>query len=361
VVTYRVQAETASIDARARAIANEQSVELPTSAIDDPYVLNEIVGSVVGISDAGRNVFDVEIALASATMPPEPGQLCNMLFGNTSLLDDVTLHDVAFPNAYLTAFGGPTIGLTGLRRWLKAPERGLTATALKPQGLRSSALASIAHAAAAGGIDIIKDDHGLADQAYSPYEERVAACLSAVAKANAASGGTSIYAPSLSGSLDQLRQQVDVLRCHGGRMALIAPMVVGLPAFHTIAREASDIAFLAHPSLAGAQRIAAPLLLGRMFRMLGADATIFPNYGGRFSYSQDVCQAIARHARMSFGGLAATLPAPAGGMSLDRVDEILNAYGRDCLLLIGGSLLADRAHITKTARAFTDRVAAHGR
>ena len=33
---------------------------------------------------------------------------------------------------------------------------------------------------AKGGIDLIKDDHGLANQNYAPYEERVRACCAAV-------------------------------------------------------------------------------------------------------------------------------------------------------------------------------------
>jgi NAD(P)-dependent dehydrogenase (short-subunit alcohol dehydrogenase family) len=47
-----------------------------------------------------------------------------------------------------------------------------------------------------------------------------------------------------------------------------------------LVREHSDLAFLAHPSLAGA-RMAPVALLGRLFRALGADAVIFPNHGGR--------------------------------------------------------------------------------
>jgi ribulose-bisphosphate carboxylase large chain len=359
-VTYRVQSETAAIEARAQAIAIEQSVELPLEAIDDPRILDEIVGQVAAIEQRGPGLFDVQIVLSAETMPPEPGQLMNMLFGNTSLLSDVTLQDVDVPAAYLRELGGPTVGLAGLRHRLGVPARGLTATALKPQGLAAVELARIAHAAALGGIDIIKDDHGLADQAYSPFNARVTACAAAIARANRSTGRVSAYAPSLSGSLDQLREQIRIVRDAGLQMALIAPMVVGLPAFHTIAREAADIAFLAHPSLGGASGIAPPLLLGKIFRMLGADATIFPNYGGRFSYSAQTCLDIAAAARTPWGALNVCTPAPAGGMSLERVSEMLDVYGRDTILLIGGSLLSHRAGITAAAEAFATKVARHG-
>lgn len=359
-VTYRVLGEPVAIEARAKAIAIEQSVELPLDAIDDPRVLGEIVGQVVGIKETSRNAFDVQISLAAKTMPPEAGQLLNMLFGNTSLLEDVTLQDVDFPASYLAELGGPTVGLTGLRAQMGAFARAMTATALKPQGLPTAELAKLAHAAALGGIDIIKDDHGLADQAYSPFGARVAACAKAVAEANRSTGRKAAYAPSLSGSLDQLREQIRVVRDAGLHTVLIAPMVVGLPSFHAIAKETPGIAFVAHPSLAGASRIAPPLLLGKIFRMLGADVSIFPNYGGRFSYSAQTCLHIADACRTPSGPLNVCLPAPAGGMSLDRVSEMLDVYGADCMLLIGGSLLSQRENITAAAQAFVTKVAKHG-
>ena len=68
------------------------------------------------------------------TVGGDPGQLINMLFGNTSLHDDVTLHDVALPAELVKGFGGPRHGLHELRRRVGAPARALTCSALKPQG-----------------------------------------------------------------------------------------------------------------------------------------------------------------------------------------------------------------------------------
>ena len=48
---YRVRSEPGSIAARAEAIAVEQSVEMPLSAIDSPDVLADIVGRVEDIAD----------------------------------------------------------------------------------------------------------------------------------------------------------------------------------------------------------------------------------------------------------------------------------------------------------------------
>jgi ribulose-bisphosphate carboxylase large chain len=144
----------------ARVIAVEQSVEMPVAAIEDDYVRSKIVGRVEAIETRRDELFEVRIALSSATVGEDAGQLINMLFGNTSIQDDVVLHDVVLPQELVEAFGGPRHGLHELSRRVGAPVRALTASALKPQGPPARKLAELARRFALGGIDYIKDDHG---------------------------------------------------------------------------------------------------------------------------------------------------------------------------------------------------------
>lgn len=353
---YRLRCEAGAVEARARALAVEQSVELPLAAIDDERVLADIVATVENIEDRGGGVYAVTIGLATATTGFEAGQLLNMLFGNSSLHEDVVLEDAEFPAELTAAFPGPCIGLVGLKRRAGADGRALTCSALKPQGLAPEALARLAADLARGGLDYIKDDHGLADQGYSPFAARAAACAAAVRQANAATGGQSRYVPSLSGDLDRLRQQVRLAQGEGLGEVLAAPLVLGLPAFQALRRDFPQMAFLAHPAMAGAARLAPPFLLGKLFRLLGADGVIFPNHGGRFGYSADTCRRIAETARGPLRGLAAAMPIAAGGMSLDRVPEMLDFYGEDVMLLIGGGLLGAGARLVEETRRFVSRV-----
>jgi ribulose-bisphosphate carboxylase large chain len=359
VALYHVRGDARSIEARAEAIAVEQSVEMPVSAIDDPLVLADIVGRVEAIEDLGDGEFAVRIALAAASAGGEAGQLLNMLFGNTSIHADVELRDVWLPAEMVAAFGGPNHGLQSLRRRVGAEGRAMTCSALKPQGLSPRALGALAGRLARGGLDFVKDDHGLADQRYSPFAARVRACAAAVQEAAAATGGRTRYIPSLSGNLDQLRRQLDIAAEAGVEAVLIAPMIVGLPALHTLARQYPAMAFMAHPAMAGSSRIAPPLLLGTLFRLFGADAVIFPNHGGRFGYSAETCRQLAGAARAPWRDLRASVPVPAGGMTLDRVPEMLEFFGPDVMLLIGGGLLAAREHLIDATAAFVDAVRQH--
>jgi ribulose-bisphosphate carboxylase large chain len=361
IATYHITSDAAGIEQRAIGLAIEQSVECPLDAIGDPAILDSIVGRVEDIAELQPGRFAVRIGLAPQTAPAEPGQLLNMLFGNSSIQHDVVLTDVELPQCYLAAFGGPRLGLAGIRALTGAQGRAMTASALKPQGLSPEALAAIAGRLAQGGVDLIKDDHGLADQAFSPFAARAAAVGRAVRDANAASGGRAIYAPNISGSLDDIRRQLAAVRDEGIEAVLIAPMIVGVANFHAIVKEARGLAVVAHPALSGVARIAPPLLLGKLFRMFGADATVFPNYGGRFAYSNETCLALAGAARDPWSGLQPCVPLPAGGIAVDRIDEPLQFYGADVMLLIGGSLLAARDRLAEAASQFVERVAAHGK
>jgi ribulose-bisphosphate carboxylase large chain len=357
---YRVRCDPRSIESRARAIALEQSVEMPVEAIEDAAVLSSIVGRVIGIEPRDGDSFEVRIALAAETVGQDPGQLVNMLFGNTSIQDDVVLHDAQIPAELAQVFGGPRHGLSGLRRRVGAGERALTCSALKPQGLPPAKLAAVAAQFARGGIDYVKDDHGLADQAYSPFRARLAAIVPALRAVDRAAGRAARYVPSLSGDLDGMRSQVAVAREFGIDTVMVAPMIAGLANFHRLARDNPDLAFFAHPALAGASRIAPPLLIGKLFRLLGADAVIFPNHGGRFGYSPETCRALARAALADWEGLQPSVPTPAGGMSLERVPELLAFYGSDTMLLIGGALLASRERLVETTADFVAAVKRHG-
>lgn len=358
-VFYRIRCDASVIEDRALGIAIEQSVEAPLAAIHDPRVLSDIVGEVAAIEDLGEGWFGVRIDLAAATVGEDAGQLLNMLFGNTSLYEDVVLDDAVFPADLLAVFGGPGQGLAGLFARANANRRALTCSALKPQGLAAGALAAIAYKLALGGVDYIKDDHGLANQAFSPFEERVRACAAAVRKAVSSSGRTTRYVPNLYGHFGQMERQLGIARSEGLDTVMIAPMIAGVSTLQALRRAHPDFAFLAHPAMTGAARVS-PYLFAKLFRLYGADAAIFPNPGGRFGFSMECCRKITDALRGNLNGIRPSLPVPAGGMSLQRVPELLDYYGRDAMLLIGGALLAaPPGTLVKETAAFVRAVAEH--
>ena len=116
-----------------------------------------------------------------------------------------------------------------------------------------------------------------------------------------------------------------------------------------------------HPAFSGSyavnpQGIAPDVLYGRLARLFGADASIFPNYGGRFSFTKEQCVSIRRRCEETFYGYPAILPAPAGGMQIARIADMLDVYGNDVLILIVGGLFTAGPDVNENCRAFRELV-----
>ena len=354
IATYRLRGAALDGAQRAQQLALEQSIEMLADSVTDRHVLDAMVARVDDVATHSDGTHTARLALSAETVGDDAGQLMNMLFGNCSLQPDVELIDIELPAALARVWGGPNFGIAGMREHTGAFDRPLTCTALKPIGSSLDALARMCSVFTHAGIDVIKDDHGWANQRSAPFAERVRACQRAVAESN--DGGT-LYAPSLYGHHDEMRTQIELARREGVQLVLIAPMVCGVATLVALKREFGDMMFMAHPSLGGL-RIAPQALFGKLFRLFGADAMIFPNHGGRFSYTREVCHAIASHNTQPWHDLHPTLPTPAGGMPVERAAEIVGEYGLDSMLLIGGALLAEPEQLANRSTEFVNAVAA---
>ena len=328
---------------KAGLIALEQTVELPRALLT-PALAERMSGRVEAVQQTGPRRALVELSYSLEAIGDDLPQCLNLLFGNISLKPGIRIVGIDWPAALVDALGGPGHGIGGLRALTGVPRRALLCTALKPMGLSAVELAQRCEAFARGGIDIIKDDHGLADQPAAPFAERLARCQEAVTRANAASGGRSLYFPNVTGPAAQLPKRLATARAAGCRGVLISPWLVGLDTLRLI-RDQYGLAILAHPALTGSlfgrtAGMAPELVLGDLFRLAGADAVIYPNTGGRFDFSAATCARINEHLRRPLGSLRPGLPAPAGGMDVASAGRWLRRYGPDTLLLIGGSLYA---------------------
>lgn len=356
--TYRITGGSSEPKDRIESILLEQTIETPRSVAERyPFVREQMMGSVREIVPDDRGGYLATLSLPSNTASIDPAQFLNVLFGNSSLHDDVQLEDFTLPQSMDRLFGGPQYGVQGLRDIVAVRDRPLTCGALKPVGLRLPELAELCRGLTSGGIDMIKDDHYLAEQPFAPFEERVRTCLDAVADAAAASGSITIYIPNLSGTPDSIRRQADFAQRAGARALMIAPMLAGLPLLYELTTRYLEVPVLAHPSFGGAIRIRPRTLFGKLFRLFGADAVIFANYGGRFSYPRDVCRDIADSLREDWMSMKPSFPVPAGGMDAERASELVQFFGLDTILLIGGSLLEAGDDLANKTAAFTQRVA----
>jgi ribulose-bisphosphate carboxylase large chain len=350
-VSYLVRGAGADIDGRAESLLLEQTVELPRPALRQVPAARRMVGRVEEVREVSEGIHRVTLAQPLAATACDPAQLLNVLFGNSSLQPDVVLADVVLPDSAFDWLPGPRAGVQGLRALTGVTGRPLLATALKPMGLGAEQLAALCRTFASAGVDLVKDDHGLADHAFCPFEARVEACL------RATEGSPTVYVPNLIGTPERVVRQLEFARRAGARAVLLSPMVVGLPLLHHLATMTDGLPIIAHPSLAGVLRAEATVLLGKLFRWFGADAVIFPHAGGRFSFGTETCRALAERLRAAHPRVRSSFPVPAGGIKVEQVEETLAFYGLDSILLIGGGLYEAGDELYERTRALVARLA----
>ena len=207
---YQLHGTAEQVEVIARALTVEETIEFPAELVTDPEINENVIGRVEGIEAIGEGCHDVAISYSVEVTGWELPQLINVLFGNCSMWPGVRLVDVSVPDSLLQRFSGPRFGTAGIRELLGADSRPLLATAIKPMGTSAEVFAEMVFECAAGGVDIIKDDHGLANQPYAPFSERVARCGDAVRAANDRYGTRALYMPCVNAPVDELVARVDL-------------------------------------------------------------------------------------------------------------------------------------------------------
>lgn len=351
-VTYRIFATSAEeARTRASAIAVEQTVEIPRDVVPKGYVENEILGRVETVTTESNNTHLARISYSPDSAGPDLAQLLNVIFGNSSLQLGIKVIGFEPGTAIASRFRGPRFGATGLRRALGRPRGGLVAPVIKPMGLCSDDLALTARRVTEAGADIVKEDHGLANQPSAPFRDRIPRLAEAVATGNAArraSGDTTraLYFPNLGGPASRLLEDAFFAKEQGADGVLIIPGLQGFDAVHTLACDPGfGLPVMTHPAFLGPHVLSPDtgfshaMMFGTLMRLAGADISIFPNFGGRFGFSRQECASIVAACREPHGPGQTTLPSPGGGMTIDRMPELIDLYGADTVFLLGGNLL----------------------
>jgi ribulose-bisphosphate carboxylase large chain len=184
-----------------------------------------------------------------------------------------------------------------------------------------------------------------------------------VARANRETGLHCLYAPNVTAPADELLRRARFAKGCGSGALLVSPGLAGFDAMRRLADDAAlDLPVLAHPALLGTftaapdHGISHHALYGQIMRLAGADASIYPHAGGRFSFTETDCRSIAAGTQVPMGALRSIFPAPGGGMTLKRGEELKAFYGSEAMYLVGGDLLRHSTDIEANCRLFREMV-----
>jgi len=358
-VTYHICGDESSAFEKAKDICLEQTVEISDELVPDGPIRDWILGQIEHFAPVRDGVFQAQISYAAETSAFELPQLLNVIFGNTSIKAGIRVENLEFGQELLGKFSGPRFGIQGLRKVLGVHEKPLICSALKPMGQSPQEFADNAYAFAVGGIDIIKDDHGLTDQSFCPYNERVEACAEAVDRANRVTGKNCLYFPNVTAPVQEIFTRARFAQDVGAGGFLINPGLTGFDAMRALAADdALNLPIMSHPALLGSMvtssknGFAHAVLFGQLQRLAGADASVYPNYGGRFGFTREECASISQSCRMPMGSYPPIFPSPGGGMTMEKVTDMLTVYGNDVLFLMGGGLYGHSPDLTANTRYF---------
>jgi ribulose-bisphosphate carboxylase large chain len=362
-VTYRLFGKEKTARGMAEEICIEQTIEFPLQYVMHENIKEHMIGRVESFRKVRTGCYEADISFLNDTAAPDFPQFLNVVFGNSSLKPGIRVERIGLSRYFYGMFKGPRFGIHGLRNLLGTGIRPILCTALKPMGLSVKELARRAYQFACGGIDIIKDDHGLSNQAFSPFKERVMRCAEAIQKANSKTRGSSLYAPNVTTGSETIVDHAFYAKNKGAGAFVISPGLTGYDNMKRIAEnDELGLPVISHPAFQGSYIISGrfgispSVLFGELPRIAGADAVIFPNFGGRFEVSKAVCRAAIYGCKREMGKMKKIFPAPGGGMKIEALSEMKRFYGHDVIFLIGGDLFAHGPDIVGTCRMFKDMV-----
>ncbi|UCG25175.1 MAG: ribulose 1,5-bisphosphate carboxylase large subunit [Chloroflexota bacterium] len=362
-VVYRLTGNELEAREKAEIICLEQTAELSYDLLPPGAMREQVIGQIESLQGVETGAYEAVISYAVENSGFELIQFLNVVFGNSSMKRGIRVEHVEIPVSLLKAFPGPRFGNEGIRHTVAAQSRPLLGTALKPVGYPPEKLSRYAYQFASGGLDIIKDDHGLVDQPYARFEERARLCAEAVRKANEETGGCSIYIPNVSGPVDQVVEKAVFAKQHGAGGIEVCPGLVGFDAIRLLSSdERVNLPIFSHPAMLGTypinrnEGLSYQFLYGQLMRLAGADGVIFAGPGGRFPATNDDCRDLIKGASRPMGHLKSILPMPGGGMTLERIPEMVKLYGQDVILLISGELFNMGPDLIKNCRRFSESV-----
>jgi 2,3-diketo-5-methylthiopentyl-1-phosphate enolase len=269
--------------------------------------------------------------------------------GNISFGFPVKLLDVEFPDVLLSKFSGPKFGIEGIRKLLGVTHRPLVNNMIKPcTGFPPEVGADLVYEAAAGGVDIIKDDELLGGSPeFSPLQKRVEMYMKAIEKADAEKGEKTLYTVNITDRVSRLRENALAAIEAGANALMVNYISTGLSALRMLAEDPEiNVPILGHATAGGSMivspyaGISAHLIMAKFPRIAGADIINDLVPYGKLPILKSKYVRIAQICRGKLGKIKPIFPNAVAGTFPGNIHEIIADVGNDCILGAGGGIHA---------------------
>ncbi|REE88611.1 2,3-diketo-5-methylthiopentyl-1-phosphate enolase [Paenibacillus taihuensis] len=354
IATYRLHDDKADFQKKALGIAVGLTVgswtDLPEARKAE---MEKHLGRVVSVeahepenAAPGERYADIRIAYPDVNFSRDLPALLVTVFGKLSMDGKIKLLDLDFSSDFVSAFPGPKFGISGVRDLLGVYNRPLLMSIFKSViGHDLTNLRDQFHKQALGGVDLIKDDEILFENPLTPLEKRVEACMEAARQAEAETGQKLLYAVNLTGPTSKLASNAKRAIATGANALLFNVLAYGYDVLHELSSDPEiSVPIAAHPAMAGAlypsphYGISAPLLLGKLMRLAGADLALFPSPYGSVVMPREENLAVQAALIDSALPVRTSFPVPSAGIHPGLVPLILRDFGSEVVVNAGGGI-----------------------
>jgi ribulose-bisphosphate carboxylase large chain len=274
--------------------------------------------------------------------------LISTLAGNVYELgpfSGVRLLDFDLPPAFADAYPGPQFGVEGTRRLTGVYDRPVIGTIIKPSvGLKPHETADVVRQLVGAGVDFIKDDEKIASPPYSPFAERVQAVMRVINDHADKTGQRVMFAFNISGDVDDMLRQHDLVVQHGGVCVMVNMISVGAAGVNHLRRH-SQLAIHGHRCGWGMYSREPGLGMDytafqKFFRLAGVDHFHVNGIRNKFCESDESVIASARAVLAPFLGGKPAMPVFASGQWAGMAPDTYAALGSsDALFVAGGGTM----------------------
>jgi len=344
VCTFRIDPATGmSTEAAASRVASESSngtwAALQTGA---------------DFTDMGATTFDIDDDLIRVAYPAglfEPGnmpQVLSCIAGNImgmKAVDTIRLLDCEWPESVVSAYPGPLYGSSVREEIFGVTDRPITATVPKPKvGLSTAAHAQVGYDAWVGGVDLLKDDENLTDQAFNPFSDRLTESLSLRDDAEDETGEKKSYLINVTADTQTMLNRVDEVAAQGGEYVMVDIITAGWAGLQTVRErtEKHGLAIHAHRAMHAAfDRLPAHgvsmRVLAQISRLCGVDQ-LHTGTAGLGKLANEDTVGINEWLAGDLHGATDVLPVASGGLHPGLLPDLLDATGTNVCVQLGGGI-----------------------
>jgi 2,3-diketo-5-methylthiopentyl-1-phosphate enolase len=308
----------------------------------------------------------LKIGYPLVNMNPDIPSILTTVFGKLSMDGQIKLMDLHLPDSLLSQFPGPRFGIDGIRRLIDVYDRPLVMSIFKQCiGLPLDELETEYQNQIDGQVDLVKDDEIFFRDDYAPALKRITAFEKRNQRQKEKTGKQVLYAVNLTGPVTEMLEQAKYFSDAGATCLLLNVAPYGFDILHRISADPEvNIPVMAHPSFTGAfypstyYGLSAPLLLGKLMRLSGADIVLFPSPYGSVAIPKDEALNIATQLKSPNNIHRPAFPTPSAGIHPGLVPTLYRDFGDDFIVNAGGGIHGHPAGTSAGGKAFADAVQA---